>query len=362
MQELDQIAQLLVENKSQQALTALREWARTHQPERVMAIELQLSRFSLNAQNFTQGLKNMTDYQTELLQINNAILFLINECRQGAPASGAQGLPALHEYHAYTCDRVAHTDAFKHVFGLGHRPTQFYFLYGGDLQSHEGLFRRIAYDLEGRLQDYLNPELESSIQSLQLEMTFEYSGELENYKANILRSFFSMLGLVANEHEPLLAKDLAYALERSPRVQQLTEHDYVCAYLHISQYDWDARLTPTAAKWFVHEFCGKALPEHLPTILFFFAIEYDEADEDIRSQVQQALLNAEKLNPLPELGMVALRDIGQWLERYKQLHPNSRERKQLLRDVFGATREHYMEDVELELKKIIDDYNNSIVQ
>ncbi|RME93942.1 MAG: hypothetical protein D6772_15380 [Bacteroidetes bacterium] len=361
MQKLDQIAQLLIENKSQQALEALRQWALSHQPERVMAIELQLSRFNLNAQNFTQGLKTMAEYQTELLQINNAILFLINECRQNTPTSRPQTLSALHEYHAYTCDRVEHNDTFKKVFGKGHRPTQFYFLYGGDLQSHEGLFRRIAYDLEGRLQDYLNPELKTNIQSLQLEMTFEYSGELENYKTNILRSFFSMLGLVANEHEPLLAKDLAYALARSPRLQQLTEHDYVCGYLHISQYDWDAELTPAAAKWFVTDFCGKALPDHLPTILFFFAIEYDEADEDIRREVQSALHKAEKVTPLPELGMVSLRDVGQWLERYKQLSPNARERKQLLKEVFGAQREHYMEDVELELKKIIDAYNNSIV-
>lgn len=362
MNPLDQIAQLLVENKPQAALAALRDWAREQLPERVMEIDLQLSRVNLNAQNFTKGLKTMAEFQTELIQINNAVLFLINECKQAVVNKGAKGLPALHEYHAYTCDRVAHNDSFKAAFGRGHRPTQFYFIYGGDLQSHEGLFRRIAYDLEGRLQDYLNPNLTRSVQALQLEMTFEFSQQLEQYKKNILRSFFSMLGLAANEHEPLLGKDLAYALGRSPRLQQLSANDYVCAYLHISQYDWDATLTPAAARWFIQEFSAASLADSLPTVLVFFAIEYDEEDEDIKAEVQNALLQAEKLVPLPELGMVQMRDIGQWLERYKQIAPNSRARKDILKQVFGQSREHYMEDVELELKKIIDQYNNTNVQ
>ena len=64
------------------------------------------------------------------------------------------------------------------------------------------------------------------------------------------------------------------------------------------------------------------------------------------------------MQALPELGMVEKRDIGQWLERYKQLSPNSRSRKELMKTAFGPESEYYMEDVELELKKIIDNFNN----
>ncbi|MGH1434078.1 MAG: hypothetical protein ACRBG0_06425 [Lewinella sp.] len=363
MQALQQVGQLLVESKPLPALEQLLAWAREQLPEMVNDIELQMSRVNLVVQNFQQGLMTMSDYQTNLLQINSGILYLLDECKKSVGASTTDaGGAALHEYHAYTCDRVAHSDTFRQLFGEQKQPVQFYFLYGGDLQSHEGLFRRISYDLEGRLQDYLNPELKTNIQSLQLEMTFEFSRQLEHYKQNILRSFFSMLGLPPNEHEPLLEKDLTYALERSPRLQNLKPTDYVCVFLHISQYDWDPDLTPAAASWFIKEFCQEGKVNTPVTILFFLAIEYDEEDADLKSEILAALEMAERLQPLPELDMVAQRDIGRWLEHYKQVSPNSRTRKELMKTVFGNSREHYMEDVELELKKIIDQYNNNIVQ
>lgn len=363
MQELQQVGQLLVESKPLPALEQLLAWARQHLPEMVNNIELQMSRVNLCLQNFQQGLMTMADYQTNLLQINNGILFLLDECKKSVGSSLTDaGGAALHEYHAYTCDRVAHSDTFRQLFNQQDQPVQFYFLYGGDLQSHEGLFRRIAYDLEGRLQDYLNPQLQTNIQALQLEMTFEFSGQLEHYQQNILRSFFSMLGLPPNEHEPLLEKDLTYVLERSPRLQNLKATDYVCVYLHISQYDWDPALTPAAARWFIKEFCQEGQVNAPANMLVFLAIEYDETDEEIRAQVVAELQTAELLQPLPELDMVARRDIGRWLEHYKQVSPNSRTRKDLMQKIFGNSREHYMEDVELELKKIIDQYNNNIVQ
>jgi hypothetical protein len=136
----------------------------------------------------------------------------------------------------------------------------------------------------------------------------------------------------------------------------------VCAYLHISQYDWDKTLTPAAAKWFVNEFCQEGKVTTQPTIVVFFAIEYDEADAKIKAEVLEALQKSDILHPLPELDMVHQRDIGQWLERYKQVSPNSRARRELLNTAFGSETEHYMEDVELELKKIIDQYNNTILQ
>lgn len=363
MQELQQVGQLLVESKPLPALEQLLAWAREHLPEMVTNIELQMSRVNLVIQNFQQGLMTMPEYQTNLLQINKGILYLLDECKKEVGTSLTDaGSAALHEYHAHTCDRVAHSDSFRGIFRDQQHPVQFYFLYGGDLQSHEGMFRRISYDLEGRLQDYLNPELQSSIQALQLEMTFEFSGQLEHYKQNILRSFFSMLGLPPNEHEPLLEKDLAYVLKHSPRLQNMQATDYVCTYLHISQYDWDVELTPAAGRWFIKEFCQGGQVETPTNILFFLAIEYDEADTEIRDQVITILENADFLQPLPELDMVPMRDIGRWLERYKQVSPNSRTRKELLKTTFGNAREHYMEDVELELKKIIDQYNNNILQ
>jgi len=358
MQALQEIGRLLVESKPDQALEKLRVWARVHLPEKVIDIELQLSRVNMIMQTFTKGLMTMPDYQANILQINSGILLLLEECKKETNQGNTNSLPTLHEYHAYTCDRVEHSDTFRNAFDQAKECIQFFFIYGGDMQSHEGLFRRIAYNLEGRLLDYLNPELENKTKALQLEMTFEFSRQLDHYKQNILRSFFSMLGLPPNEHEALLERKLAYALECSPRTQALRQSDYICIYLHVSQYDWDPQVTPEAARWFINDFCNCSLPVQSPRILVFFAIEYDEEDEDIRSEIKEALKTTDKLQVLPELNMVVKRDIGQWLEKYKQLSPNSRARKELLKTVFGSESEFYMEDVELELKKIIDNYNN----
>lgn len=366
MQQLQQIGQLLVAGKPLEALEELRLWAKEQLPDMVINVDLQLSRTNLLTQNFKQGLIGMADYQTNMIQISNGVLSLIEEFKEllaeSAPATADKAGASLHEYHAYTCDRVAQSDSFRQFFAKQDLAVQFYFLYGGDLQSHEGFFRRIAYDLEGRLQDYLNPNFETSTQALQLEMTFEFSRQLEHYKQNILRSFFAMMGLQPNEHEPLLEKDLTYVLPISPRLHNLKSTDYVCIYLHVSQYDWDAELSTEAARWFVNEFCLKGQLVTPATILVFFAIEYDEEDEEIKAEVEQALAEAETLQALPELSMVHQRDIGQWLERYKRISPNSRTRRDLLKQTFGANKEHYMEDVELELKKILDKYNNNILQ
>ena len=78
--------------------------------------------------------------------------------------------------------------------------------------------------------------------------------------------------------------------------------------------------------------------------------------------MQTAVQNSDIVQALPELNMVRKRDIGQWLERYKQIAPTSRARKDLLKTIFGEQAEHYMEEVEIELKKIIDQYNNQNVQ
>ncbi len=363
MFQLQEISRLLVEGKIKEALQAFRTWADTHLPERTIDIDLQLSRVSLVEQHHTQGIMSFADYQTTLLQINKNILTLLEQCKQDIERAGgsAGALAALHEYHSYTCDRIDHSDSFRQAFGQSDKRIQFFYLFGGDMQSHEGFFRRIAYDLEGRLQDYLNPDLEASCQALQLEMTFEFSRQLELYQQNILRSFFSMMGLNANEHEPLLQKDINYVLDRSPRIQGLRAEDFVCIYLHISQYDWEANITPDAARWFINTFCAVDLPIDKPAILVFFAIEYDEDDDQIRSEVQDTIQQSEIVSALPELSMVPQRDIGRWFERYKQIAPTTRARKDLLKATFGDQREHYMEEVEVALKKIIDQYNNQHV-
>ncbi|MEM8907683.1 MAG: hypothetical protein AAGD05_07535, partial [Bacteroidota bacterium] len=237
--------------------------------------------------------------------------------------------------------------------------TQFYYLYGVDMQSHLGFFNRIAYDLEGRLQDYLGNSVAQNRRALKIELSFEESDVLEHYKENILKSLFASFCIPVDDHEPLLKKNLSFAYQKSPTLKGLNANDYVCVFISISEYDWDPELTPQATRWFIHDFCEGDLSEEMPTFLFFFAIQYEEEDVEIREEVEAIVKESKSIEAIPELSMVSKGHIDKWLQKYRSVAPSTPERKALLKFHFGRERQFYMENVELALQKIIDEYNQS---
>ncbi len=264
----------------------------------------------------------------------------------------------LHEYHRFTCDRVDQSDKFQQLFTEKKTAkTHFFYLYGLDLQSHKGMFRRIAFDLEGKLQDYLNPGLKSGSKSLQVELTFDVSRNPEIYKQNILKNLFTAFSVRVNENDPLTQKNLVWLQQISPVLQGLESDDYVCIFIGISQWDWDKEVTPAITRWFITEFCSSPLLDNSPDYLFFFGIIYEEEDSQIEKEVQAMVTESDLVTALPELGMVRMNDIGAWFNKYSFIAPGSRELKELRNKHFGAASEHYMEDVELALQKLIDEYN-----
>lgn len=361
MPTLNDINQLLIEGLTSQALSSLRQWAEQNGPEHLVEIDMQLARFNDNQGDYLRGTVTLEEHRVLEQRVREAVLFLLQQLKGPAAAAAAKS-EALHDYHRYTCDRVEQTDVFERLFEQTKvKRTHFYYLYGGDLQSHEGLFRRLAFQLEGRLLDYLNPDLATTCKSLQVELTFDFSRQLDIYKENIVKSLFAAMSIPVNDHEPLLQKNLLYVLEKSPKLNGLTQRDYVCIFFHISQYDWDSQLTPEAAKWFIHQFCEPVLPEASPHFLFYFAVEYDEADSQIRSELEAVVAQSDQVSALPELSMVHLRDIARWFEKYKKIEPDTRKRKALIEFRFKE-QEHYMEDVELVLQEIIDTYNKQFIR
>ncbi len=263
----------------------------------------------------------------------------------------------LHEYHRFTCDRVDQSDKFQQLFTEKKATkTHFFYLYGLDLQSHKGMFRRIAFDLEGKLQDYLNPGLKSGSKSLQFELTFDVSRNPDIYKQNILKNLFAAFSVRVNEHDPISQKSLAWLQQTSPVLQGLGSNDYVCIFIAISQWDWDKEVTPAITRWFITEFCSAPLPADSPDYLFFFGIIYEEDDAQIEEEVEAMVAVSDLVTALPELGMVLKKDIGTWFNKYSFIFPGARELREI-RDMHFKANEHYMEDVELTLQKLIDEYN-----
>lgn len=291
-------------------------------------------------------------------QVRQSLIKIIDSLELKDLKDAAAAGQGLHDYHRFTCDRVDQSDRFKQFFETKKSAkAHFFYLYGLDLQSHKGLFKRIAFDLEGKLQDYLNPGLPAFCKSVQIELTFDVSRDPEIYKQNVLKNLLAALSVRVNEHEPLTQKDIAWLYGQSPLLQGLGGKDFVCIFVAISQWDWDPVVTPAITRWFIEEFCAAALPADSPGFLFFFGIIFEEEGTAAEQQVEAFIAESQNVNALPELNMVRMADIGAWFNKYSFIAPSSRELKDLRNKHFGNASEHYMEDVELALLQLIEDYN-----
>lgn len=330
---------------------------------------LQESRYKEATTSWINGLLSKEDSDLTVNQVRNALLILIDNLQpddlkpsERPDQQDTSPKVILHDYHRFTCDRVEHSDAFTIAFGK-HRNTRkhFFFLYGLDLQSHRGMFSRIAYDLEGRLADYLNPGLETACNALTIELSFDVSNDLEVYKQNILKNLFLSLDVPVNESAPLTEKSLNWLLGRSPKVQGLGAKDFLCVFVAISEYDWEPDITPEVTRWFINTFCKENLEEEFPTILFFFAIIYEDDNSPVETEVRALVRSSELVTGLPELNMVAKRDVARWFSKYSFIAPSSTRLKAIRDQHFGQDQEFFMEDVELKLKRLIDDYNLGVL-
>lgn len=302
----------------------------------------------------------MTDaaYNVEIAQVTRGVLILIDALPDEAEMP-SEGKP-LQDYHRFTCDRVEQSDRFYAAFeSQTAQKLQYYYIDGMEKHAHEGLFQRFAFDLEGKLQDYLTTAaIQSACQSLKLIIPYADSGSIDGYKRNVLKSLFVGMGVKVDEQAPILEKTLADLLALSPRLKDLGEEDYVCIFLSVSEWEWDIDITPAVVSWFISTFCGVELAESSPTFLFFFGLIYEEEDPEIEEEVQAAIEAGGNIQILPELTKVSQRDIKKWLHKYKNnLDLSTEERKSIMSEFFKSEDGFYMESVEDKLAQIIIKHN-----
>jgi hypothetical protein len=315
---------------------------------------LNRSRYNDLEEQNAQGVIQPGDYDIGIARVRKALVGVIDSLTEED-----QEREPVHEFHKYTCDRVEQCDAFDTVYKeIQDRKTQFYYIYGWEPHSPSGLFKRFAFDLEGKF--YLPDDQQGTCQSFKREVAFEESNNLERYKENILKELFSEFGISPNNEGPLLEKNLQYLWENSPSLKEYQENDFVCIFLSIYDFDWNPDVTPMAVKWFIEEFCKGSLPANAPQFLFFFGIIYEEEDPEMEEEVMQAIRFGKHVKILPELTPVNSRHITKWFTRYKVLAPTSRDRRKLIDQHFEG-KEFLMEDVEIELEKIIDNYNKGLL-
>ncbi len=354
---LERIREFLYAGNVKNALEQLDSWVlNNNRSEHRNGISLWLADLNRTETEFSQGLVTDTDRRVVHQRITKGVLALLDQL-------GA-GRPAMHAYHCYTCDRVDQSDTFSELFEKNKASRkQFYFLYGWERQSHLGMFRRIAYEQEGAFLDDLSPRTEPGCRARKLELRLRPTRKEQLFKIDIIKNLFHLLEVPPEPHEPLLEKNLSYLAAQTPLFQELSSKDFLCIYIPILSYDWDSEVTPKVAKWMFEEFCKEPLPETSPTFLFFFAVVFEEEDADLVQEIRQTVETSQHIFPLPELDKVNKRDIRRWFSVYHQLTPSSETRDQLLATHFGPGQDPVdMEIVELNLRKIIDQFNNTYIQ
>ncbi|AEE50346.1 hypothetical protein [Haliscomenobacter hydrossis] len=349
----DKIRKLLATGELEGALV---EWVQgvnaANDAELIKTSTTLQSRYSRLETNKAKGIISAEAYNLEYNQILNDLLDLLNNQSQSN---------LLHLHHSYTCDRSPQTQAFNaQLQATADQRVQFFYLYGGDLHLHTGMFRRIVLDLEGRSLDYLNAGLAVACKVKSIEITFEGYEPLEDYKTELLKGIFAAFALQPNQLGPLLSRKLTDIVQHSPQVRDLTGMDYVCVYINIDKYSWYSDHTPEAARWFMEEFCNVPLNANQPRMLFFFSVEFEEEDADLAQDVRDKVDDNPKIQALPELNKVALADIDRWLGKHKKIQPDPRERKKILQERFNGAPDHYMIDVQETLQELIKSYNDGL--
>ena len=273
----------------------------------------------------------------------------------------------FNEHHQYTCNRVEHYDRFTEYVDLkdnvDRKDLHFFYLHGGELQSHIGLFKRFVTKLEGRDQDHIS--VPRAIKQVAHQIViFPRSSRLENLKLELPVRVLKSFGLDELQIEKISEKHLAAILDYpNSTVHQWGAGDKICLLVEVSEAVWDKELTPEVATWFIEEFCQPGIPENSPKFFIFFAINYDDDEPDeIKTEVLAALNKGKYMEHLfPELDMVEGRDIKAWFAEYSVYWDRDRKAiRQTQKRHFPDLKEpQYMVDIEDILADIIEEINNN---
>ena len=277
--------------------------------------------------------------------------------------------PKLADHHQYTCNRneqyedfcdyvLASNEERRQTTKIIHKKLNFFFIYGGNKQAQQGLYQRFHNRLNGKYRDFEDNYMPSSIKVKDNgQFQFPNQPEEKRLKKSLVYEFFKSLGFEDYIIEPILEKNLAFAIEHNPTLSSLTTTDRCCFFIRISGNSWNKAITPKITKWFIEEFCAKELPESVPNCYFFFSVDYRDRKAYIKDEIEEALAKAEYTIKLPPLDMVNYEDIEDWFDTYQDVWEEEMETV-MAKHFKEKEEELYMKDVQFTLKTIINETNN----
>lgn len=274
-------------------------------------------------------------------------------------------------YHALTCNREKQTAHFEHIFTqrrAAGEQVQFYYLYGGRYQSHESLSKRLTHERGGMRR---GRALAATARVGAGAVQFDVCENLDCSKIEFITRLCEAFSINPNAYADLKAKQLDFLLQESSVLRGLNSADFALCFIEVSM--WDNELVPKVGDWFVHEFCACSLRADAPTCLFFFGVNYREIDERTPREIEATLRNAQNTAGLPELTMIEEADVEEWIRHYARplglannsardtlldellVRVRAKQQSSPRKQVPGKGHLLHMDDVETELKRVIDE-------
>ena len=326
--------------------------------------------------NRTQGagMLGTIDFREKQLNFNNveqALLWLIDRIeaqdlssRYGRKFAEHRAVP---DEHRYTCDRVDQSDAFQLVrydppaSVLAHENKLFFFyLYGDARQAHEALFHRLRLEEAGRLENWEQANYDPGIKTCFVDIKPRVSNNPKLFRLNFFKTLMSRFFEPLHGHQPMAPKKLSDLLA-SEKLRDFGPDDLVFILITLDEHNWEAKTTPGIIRALYEEFCQGALPATAPGFFFFFGIEYEKENKQVKAEVEAAINAAVYGLPLPELGPVSLADIAEWFSRYRVLLAPGETPLEAAKRHFDTDGPFDMIDILGTLERLIDDHNNRLI-
>lgn len=267
-------------------------------------------------------------------------------------------------YHAYAVNRMKQTEKFELDRFLPTDPAQkihFYYLHGDSRQEVQSFVNRLSLELNGRTlsSDGLsqgNPGREPVFAACKPEPR----DNAVLFHILLLKSLMEKFVGPVNDMNTLRQKTLKDLLA-SPKLGSLTNDDAVCILVTLDDYNWRKNVVITVLQQLYTSFCQVDLPASAPHFYFFFGIEYQKENTQVREEVAATIAERQYGEAMEELLAVNRNDINEWFTRHRPMIPPGVEVETLTQQFFPDAPELDMIDVETELKRLIDQHNKGLI-
>lgn len=329
--------------------------------------------------DFGSGQIDFGEKSREIAQLSPSLRELV---RQIKPEELRQvdSQRGLNDHHKFTCNRRKQfipLDDLLSVESEQREKRHFYYLYGGEAQSHEGFFQRFVHRLKEEHYDYLGPKVKPSFEVFSPQSISVSEDDLRNLGAPLRTKVLTTLGHPDAEHLPAAldrfsgAKNWKFCFHLSLSKSFWGKDSSNEGVFGIQRWFWktkssddiDARIEVVrkAILSFIETFCLNGWTKDTPEFFFFFSAKYEADDTLIKERIKKALHAANYLKPLGELESVKDEHIDNWYEDYQAFWPGALARKKSKEDKFGQPMRDefkYMDNVIPKLQEVINEINN----